>query len=245
MSSLSPAQNGQSVSVWSSYVAPYLAPPLAASIAIVPVFYGFIVKSAQQMAQPIPRMTVREALKGGIKAAPTIGIIVGTQMSVQKIAEEVLMKNKQNRDKPNFTSMLVSSALVGVISAPAYAVFNGQTMNRTAMESLRALSARQATAIVSRETSFLFSLRISDPVSEAMKRAIGDNKIVEYSSAFISGAIGSVIGHPADTALTLWQKEMQVESCRQLMRGASAKALAVGGFSVFYKVTKEMIQSLS
>src|SRR5947209_3802889 len=63
MSSLSPtAQNGPpSEKVWTS-IAPYIAPPVAASAAIVPSFYGFVAKSAKQLGEPIPRMTIREAL---------------------------------------------------------------------------------------------------------------------------------------------------------------------------------------
>jgi hypothetical protein len=245
MSSSSAVQNGQpSGRVWPN-VAPYLIPPLAASVAIIPVFYGFVAKSAQQIGKPIPRMTIKEALKGGVQAAPTIGVIVGTQMIMQNAVEKALMENIGNNGKPSFTSMLVSSVIVGGISAPALAVFNGQTMGRTVTESLRSLSVKQTTAIVFRETSFLFSLIISGSVSEAMKRISGDNKAVEYSSAFVSGAIGSVIGHPADTALTLWQKGMKVECFRQSMRGAPMKALAVGGFSVFYKIAKDTFQSYS
>src|ERR1700722_1732519 len=170
MSSSSPVQSGQSSGgVW-SYVVPYLAPPLAASAAIIPVFYGFVAKSAQQIGEPIPRMTVKEALKGGVKAAPTIGAIVGTQMIAQNAVEKILVKNSGNNGKPSFVSMLASSIIVGGISAPALAVFNGQKMGCTVTESLRSLSAKQTAAIVSRETSFLFSLRISGSVSEAMKR---------------------------------------------------------------------------
>ena len=42
-------------------------------------------------------------------------------------------------------------------------------MGCKAMESLKSLSVRQASAIVAGETSFLFSLRISDPLGKKMK----------------------------------------------------------------------------
>ena len=244
MSSSSSVQSGQPAGgVWAS-MAPYVAPPLAASAAIVPTFYGFAAKSAQQIGKPIPRMSILEALKGGFKAAPTIGIIVGTQMVSQATIEKVFMKYLGSEDKkPSFSFMLISSIVVGGISAPALAVFNGQTLGRTAMQSLKEFPWKQRIAIVSRETSFLFSLRISDPISDAMKRVYGNNKSVEYGSAFISGAMGSIIGHPADTALTRWQNEMKVESFRQSMKGAPMKALAVGGFSVLYKAVQDILKS--
>lgn len=243
MSSPAHVQNGQP-GVWST-IAPYIAPPLAASIAIIPVFYGFVAKSAQQLGKPIPTLTIKEAIKGGFKAAPSIGVTVGTQMIAQNTFEKALMMFSGNESKPNFASMLFSAMMVGVISAPPLAVFNGQTMGKTVMSSIKNLSAKQVTAIVTRETSFLFSLRISEPVSEAMKQISGDNKGTEIGSAFISGAIGSTIGHPADTAFTLWQKEMEVVNFRQLFRGAPVKAVTVGCFAIIYKIAKEAIESRS
>lgn len=221
---------------WGS-MSQYAAPPIAASLAMIPFFYGFTAKSAQQVGDSIPSMTLKEAFKGGLKASPTIGTIVGTQMVVQHLAEKALMKGDS---EPDFTKMFASAFIVGGFSAPALAIFNGQTMGQTASESISRLSARQAGAIVSRETSFLFSIRISDPVSQSMKKRYGDNKIVEYSSAFFSGAVGSLIGHPADTVLTLWQKGMKITHPSQLMRGAPIKALATGGFSSLYKFIKEL-----
>ncbi|QLH36973.1 MAG: hypothetical protein HWD61_13215 [Parachlamydiaceae bacterium] len=236
--------NQTQTSVWSNYIVPYASPPIAAGAGIVPVFYGFVAKSAMQLGQPLPKMTVKEVLQEGGKAAPTIGIIVGTQMIVQSVAENAFMKNTKN-EQPSFKLMIASSLLVGGFSAPALAVFNAQTMGRSVADSLKSLTTKQVVAIVTRETSFLFSLRISDPASDAMKSYCGDNKAIEYSSAFATGFIGSIIGHPADTALTLWQKGRKIEKLSQLKQGVLIKAFAVGGFSVIYKVTKEWLQSQS
>ncbi|MBS3904359.1 MAG: hypothetical protein KGZ39_03430 [Simkania sp.] len=243
-STLPAASNGQPLDVWAR-VAPYLIPPAAASAAIVPVFYGFIAKSALQVGAPIPKMPIIEVLKGGFKAAPTIGAIVGTQIAVQKAVEKVLAKGSHgDQETASSARILASSMIVGGASAPALAVFNGQTMGRSIVESLKKLTAKQAGAIVVRETSFLFSLRISDPLGRAMKQVGGDNKAVEYGAAFTSGAIGSVIGHPADTALTLWQRNIQIDSFRSLMRGSPVKAVAVGGFAVCYKFIKEKLEEI-
>lgn len=176
-------------------------PIFAAAGAIVPPYYFFVRKSWEQQGKPVPSMTMREVVMGGVKAAPTIGTIVGTQMIVQALVEKALAKARKNGDDqpPGFGTMLGSSAFVGGVSAPFLAIFNGQTMGLSPMQSLSALSPRQVAAIVTRETSFLFSLRISDPLSEQMKQIAGDNKAVEYGSAALSGGIGSVIGHPADT----------------------------------------------
>jgi hypothetical protein len=229
-------------------ITPYVVPPVAASAAIVPVFYGFMAKSAQQLGNPIPRIGVLATLKEGCKAAPTIGAIVGTQMIVQSIVEKAL----QTGSTPDFKTMIASAIIVGTASAPALAVFNGQTMKpkeqtvkQAAVESLKSLSPKQTLAIVSRETSFLFALRISEPVAEEMKRRFGAHPAVAYGSAFMSGVIGSLVGHPADTALTLWQKGKKVENIRQLMRGGPVKAATVGSFAICYGEAKKLLNSLS
>lgn len=223
--------------IWDSTV-PYLIPPVAASIAIVPVFYGFIVKSAQQIGSPIPKMPIGTVLRSGFAAAPTIGITVGLQMGAQNEVEKFFPAQKETSD---VTSMVFSSVIVGAISVPPLAVLNGKSMGQTAMASLKGLSSLQAGAIIIRETSFLFALRVSTPLSEYMKSTLGDNKAVEYGSAFTSGAISSIIGHPADTALTFWQKKMKIDGLRCLMRGSMPKALAVGGFSAGYQFTKNVL----
>ncbi|MGK5594669.1 MAG: hypothetical protein ACSNEK_04845 [Parachlamydiaceae bacterium] len=237
-------QNQHSSGWWPSHGVSYLTPPISASAAIVPFFYGFIAKSAQQMAQPLPKMTYREIFKEGLKVAPTVGFTVGAQMIAQHLTEKALSRKSKKSDQPNFRTMLASSTLVGTISAPALASFNGQIMRRSTLQSLKTLSPKQVGAIASRETSFLFSLRMSDPLCDTVKRWYA-NTAMEYSSVFISGAIGSLVGHPADTALTLWQQGRKIKTPRQLMQGAPIKALAVGGFSVVYKLTKDAIESLS
>jgi hypothetical protein len=223
---------------WSSYV-PYAIPPLAASAAIVPVFYGFEAKSALQLGNSYPRMTPHYALRSGLKASPTIGAIVGTQMIVQKGIEEKLSQDG-NR---GFYTMLASSMLVGTVSAPLLAIFNGQTMGRSPMDSLQGLSLKQSGAIIARETSFLFSVRVSEPVSKSMKEMGGDHPLIEHGAAFLTGMIGSVCGHPADTALTLWQNGRNM-AVSQSMRGAIPKALACGGFTAIYRwINQTMIVS--
>ena len=240
-SSTSPAaQNGQpSRGVWPS-LAPYIVPPFAASAAIVLVFRDLVAKSSQQKGQPVPHMTMLEGLRGGLKAAPTVGIIVGTQMVVQSAVEKALVGDK---NKVSLVSMLASSAIVGAVSAPVLAVFNGQTMGWSVGESLRKFSVKQGLAIAVQETAFVGGLSAADRLAVAMKRKFGDNKIVEYTAAFTAGAAGSLAGHPANTALTRWQSGMAMDSFRQSMWGAARKARAIGFFSVIYKFGKETLNS--
>jgi hypothetical protein len=213
-------------------------PPVAASIAIIPAFRDMVIKSAQQKGESIPSIRLLDGVKGGVKAAPTVGAIVGTQMVAQHLIEKALTKNG------GIENMLVSSALVGTASAPILAVFNGQTMGWSLLESLRKFTLKQAAAISIQETAFVAGICATDKLAEEMKRTCGDKKVVEYVAAFLSGAAGSLAGHPANTALTRWQSGMSLDHASQLMWGAARKARAVGCFSVVYKFGKEALSSI-
>lgn len=221
-------------------IAPYVVPPVAAAAAIVPVFRDMVAKSAQQRGEPIAAMTLREGLREGVKAAPTVGAIVGTQMMLQNVVEKTLTGPS---NEESLSSAFVSSAIVGTASAPVLAIFNGQTMRRTVSESLRRLSAIQCLAIATQETAFVGGLRAADRLAAVMRKRFGNNKAVDYTAAFVAGAAGSLAGHPANTALTRWQSGLKVDSVRQLMWGSLRKARAVGGFFVVYKLGKETLNS--
>jgi hypothetical protein len=234
----SPAPNKPpSKGIWPS-VAPYVVPPFAASAAIIPVFRDMVAKSAQQVGKPVPSMTFIEGVKGGAKAAPTVGAIVGTQMVIQNKVEKALVGDSS---KPSLFFMLASAAIVGTISAPVLAVFNGQTMGRGIRESLRKFSPWQGAAIAFQETAFVFGLSAADLLATEMRKKIGDTKVVDYTAAFVAGAGGSLSGHIANTALTRWQAGLTVDHFGQLMWGAARKARAIGCFSVLYKFGKETL----
>ena len=231
MSSPAPLNN----LVWQFWheAAPYVSHPIASGAAIVPVFYGLVVKSAQQTESPTPLMSVKEALKGGLKASRALSVMMGTQMIAQTHLD-LLTKGMPY-------ASLLNSMLIGAISAPALVVFNGYSMKRSALASLKLLSLRQVAAIVYLETSFLFSMRITLTADDYMKNYLGDNRATSYVTSFISGAVGSLIGHPADTAVTRWQKELLVP-IRVWYYGAPVKAVTLGAFSLIYKAMKEAVE---
>lgn len=221
---------------------PYVTPPLAASVAIIPIFRDLVVKSALQKGAPTPYMSVMDGIRGGVQAAPTVGVIVGTQMVFQRVLEKILMGNKDTKE---MATLLVSSAIVGTASSPILAVFNGQTMGWTVVESMRRLSVRQCAAISVQETAFVGGLSAADRLAEEMRRHCGNSKTVDYVAAFISGYLGSLAGHPANTALTRWQSGMKIENVTQLMWGAARKARAMGLFSVGYKAVSDIFKCYS
>ncbi len=236
-STSSAAPNEQpSQKVWPSY-APYLVPPFAASFAIVPVFRDMIAKSALQRGMPVPKMTLLKGMQEGLKAAPTVGAIVGTQMVVQNAVEKTIVGESNNKSLP---SMLASSAVVGAVSAPVLAVFNGQTMGWSVLESLRRFSAKQGLAIMGQETFFVLGMAAGDRLAPIAKRKFGNNKLVEYLTVFTSSAAGSLAGHSQNTALTRWQSGLLIDNWRQLTWGALRKARANGGFGMCYYFLTEV-----
>ncbi len=223
-----------------SMTAPYVIPPVAASVAIIFAFKDMVAKSALQKGLPLPTMTILESFKQGLKAAPTVGVIVGTQMILQGIIAKSL--TGETKDENLFTT-LASSAIIGISSAPILAVFNGQTMGLSVKKTLQNFTVKQGMAISTQETAFVAGLSLADKLAEVMRRKFGNNKAIDYMAAYIAGVIGSLVGHPANTALTRWQSGMQVESLQQSMWGAARKARAVGTFSVVYKLGKETLNS--
>lgn len=238
--------------LWPS-LAPYVVPPVAASFAIVPAFYDMVAKSAMQKGLPAPSMTcktVLQGVKGGFGAAPTVGAMVGAQMVLQGRVEQALVKTFPNffaedSNKAKASLTLASSALVGGLSSPFLAVYNGKTMMPpwSVRESLSKFSLKQAGAITLQETGFVAGLAAADLVSVPMKQMLGDNKAVEYSAAAVAGTLGSLVGHAGNTALTRWQNGMTVDSLRQLSWGSLRKARGNAVFAVVYKLGKEVLNS--
>lgn len=232
-STSSATQSGQpSQFNWGSYA----LPPAAAAVAIPFAFKDLMDKSAEQRGE-LPKTTFSAGFKSGMKASPTVGMLISFQDMLQGGVEKKLLGEDA---QPTLPTKLASSALVGIVSSPVVAVFNGQTLKGGGVvDSLRKFSLRQGLAISFQEAAFVAGLSAAGLVAAPMKERFGDTKAVEYAAAFTSGAFGSLAGHPANTALTRWQSGQSVESARQLMWGSMRKARAIGLFSVLYKMGKE------
>ena len=232
-------QNGQQKGIWANIVS-YAGPPGVASIALLPNFRDIIAKSCLQTGQVLPKISILQGIKRGLPAAPTIGGIVAMQMFLQKGVENNLIGETH---KGSLWGMGISAAIVGGISAPCLALFNGQSMGWSVRESLSKFTLKQGVAITCQETAFVGGLCAADRLAIPMKQKLGDNKAVEYLAAFVAGVAGSLVGHPANTALTRWQSGQTIDSFRQLWWGALIKARAIGCFSVLYKLGMETINS--
>lgn len=234
-----------------SAVFSYLVPPLAASVAIVPAYYDMAATRFLQKGLAVPKMTGAEILKGGLGAMPTVGVLVGTQMSLQKQIEKALIRTYPDfftgdGNKPKGVLTLVSATFVGAFSSPFLAVYNGKTMTPpwSVQKSWSKFSTKQAGAITLQETGFVAGLAAADLVFASMKQVLGGHKAVEYFAAAIAGACGSLAGHAGNTALTCWQNDIPVTSFAQLTRGALQKARGTAVFGLVYKFGQDVLNSI-
>lgn len=211
--------------------------PVAAGVAIVPVFYGFQVKSAQQTGEPIPRYTPFTALRQGVKTAPLVGTMVGVQRIFQNLFEGLMQQGESKNE--GFLMPFMSAAVVGFATAPFMAIFSALSQGKKARHALRHLTIKQALATSVMEVGFLAGMGAINPMVELFRERFGQNRAVDNSATFASGALGALFGHAGDTALSMWQKGMKIERLSQLARGAPTRAAAVGIFSCIYNAVKE------
>ena len=236
-----PPQQG----VW-YIVKPYAVPIAAASIAIVPAYFDFAAKSAIQIGEKPAGMGLKTAIKGGLGLSPVVAALVGTQMCLQWKVEQALVKAAPNffagdsmAEKTLLT--LGASSIVGGLSSPVVAVFNDKlgVQSLGVRKTLSSMSIKTVCAISLQETGFVAGLAAAGLVSVPMKKIFGDNKGVEYLAAAVSGACGSLVGHPGNTVLTRSQNNMSIENLRQLTLGSFRRARGCAIFSVVYKLIKE------
>ncbi|NGX33554.1 MAG: hypothetical protein K1060chlam4_01624 [Candidatus Anoxychlamydiales bacterium] len=170
--------------------------------------------------------------------------MIGQEKCQKYIENSRFFKNPQK--KGSFLSTLVSSGFIGVVSSPFLIAFNDQTLGNSFFKSLRAITLSKVVATSARETGFIASLGFSKPLAKKMKE-YNDTKITEKLAYFISGYVGSIAGHPCDTALTLLQKKIKLSSfflplnknsitraTSAMFRGGNTKAISVGVFSILY-----------
>lgn len=251
MSTLSSPSMREATSLWDTY-APFLTKPLAATTAAVPVYYGFRVKSALQLEQPFPKMPVCKIVFESLRESPMLGLIVGAQLCAQDFFENNLKRmieksNLQNCkpfNNPAKSEQMISfasSVLVGGATAPLLAIFNGRTMGFTILGAVKNLSGKQVGALMVRETAFLASLSISEPINKQVKQEYGASKTVEYAITFFTGLVGALASQPLDTIFTRMQKGLSTTPS-QWYNGGLARSFTVAGFAVGYKAAREFLQ---
>jgi hypothetical protein len=213
---------------------------LAAAVAITPVYNFFANKSALQLGEKLPQLTLMEKVKGGVKLAPSVGVVVGSQMGLQKIVENALNDGQEEKTLAN---SLKSAAIVGTLTSPAVATFNGKIRKMPLAKIGQSLkSPAMIGAVALQETAFVGGISAADKVIVELKKQLGDNPLVNCMGAFTSGSLGSLAGHPANTAITRWQEGKEVcLNPKQLMRGASHKAIGTGIFAVIYTLAKNAL----
>lgn len=224
--------------------------PFAGSLGIIPVFWLFERKSALQTNAKLPQESVASALVKGVKATPVICGIFGVQITAQGGLEHFLKSrqqeerksNTQGEGKSNAFHIVLSTTAVAFASVPPLSILQGITRGMTPLQSLRRLDVYQVAMIVAREESFLLSMRINEPVNEAMAERYGQSRKVKYACAFVNGALGSLVGHMADTTFACRQNNVSITSFFHLWRGGLTKSVAVGTFNVLYTMINDIVK---
>jgi hypothetical protein len=78
-------------------------------------------------------------------------------------------------------------------------------------------------------------------LSQDFQVIFGKNRVAEYSGAFFSGAVGSLLGHPADTMLSCWQNGMKAK-VSYWMRGGATRTLSGGILTIIYTFANNLLQ---
>lgn len=220
---------------WFQEYGAYLTNPGVAAVAILPAFGDLEAKGKLQVGEKVEQRSFQENIKRGRKIAPITGLVIGAQMFLQPMVASYLVKPG---DKPTTTDSLFSSAAVGLISAPFLAGFNGKARGVPLLETIRKLTLSKTAVICIQETAFVSS----QTLQEKLQPYSGNSKVMPYLIAYASGFVGSLLGHPANTALTRWDENLRIENIRQLGWGALRKANGIGKFSVCYKLGKDTLE---
>lgn len=241
MSAISPNDpNKGSIEQAYQAIAPVCAQTASASAATTVMFRDMMIKTYKQKGLPVPPITFLEGMKEGIKAAPIVVAIILTQMKVTEIIENTIFPDKSKR---GIGSLFQSSAMVGFVSSPILAIFNGRTMPEKygPVESLRRLRVPQALAITAQETGCVAGVYGAERAAAKAKEVLGDYEVLDYGAAAASGGAGALSGHAGNTALTRWQSGLKIETPMQLFWGAGPRARALATFCAVYLFGKKML----
>jgi hypothetical protein len=202
-------------------------------------FRDLIAKSYLQRGEKVPRITLLEGMKASVKAVPFFGTIVGGQLFFSRWLDNQWVNRGFVQDPKKFhpITSLGTPAIVGFVTAPVLAVINGLTNGLTITKSFAQLRGRAGfilcSVIAVQETAFVAGLQAGEQINK-----LGNNPLVGYAGAFATGALGSLAGHPCNTLLTRWQKNLPF-SYKQSYWGAVTKARAIGFFALIMKCEKD------
>lgn len=209
-------------------------PPIAAALGIAPTFWMQMIKSRQQIGDST-RVSFKEGALGGVRVAPLVGAIVGTQMICQEGVSTHVFKGAED-----LSATVGSATIVGILSAPLLAMYNAKTQGLSMRGALSVLSKGQVAMIAIQEGAFVAGIAGSAPLTAVSKEVFGDNLAVVKTSQYVSAAAGGGLGHFANTALTRWQASLPM-SFRAAPKGLVMRAHAIGCFNLIYQTAKEQM----
>jgi hypothetical protein len=228
-------EKAQHTSICWSTLAPYMSPSVAAFVSYFPVSWLLSIKNRKQLELLPESLSFKTHVVRSFKTSRLVFGIVGLQMASQHVIEKSLDRLLGQNTK---TAMLISLALVSAASAPSLSVLNSTLSGLSFAEATTRLSKPQLGAIWIREMGFLGVLAGSDRVVAYTKEYL-PGAGSEYIVAACSGAVGSLIVHPFDTAVTRLQEQKPIGFARYMMNGAATRAVAIALFSMLYRAASQ------
>ncbi len=216
-----------------------------AGAANIPTFRYFAEKNGANCGTKLPINTKIRWILRGIQTAPSIGASVGLQLALQKGIENF------QKDPSSIINKVASAALVGLISSPFLAAFNGQLANQPYLMALRKAfnNPRIIMAITLRETSFIGALVLTDPVIGKMRAVWGDFKGLGFVVAGFTALAGAALGQIPDCISCRLQNNLKVidtkkgnsgivslikEGTKTSLQGTAKRVQAVVSYSLCY-----------
>lgn len=241
-STSSAAPTGQQPSLISSLP---LLPMMAGYLSYIPVHRAFVLKNCRQLGENPPKFNFYDNLRGSLKSGMSFSAIVGTQLLAQKKCEEYLAR-EYKLDKNDIRAKCLSTLGVSLASAPFLAGFNALNSSKPFFRAFFGvcIAPKQCGAIVLQEFGFLSSFVLSKPLSEGMKKQLGDNPLVEATSYLASGFLGGTAGHAGNTFLTLYQNKKKWESWKQLTLGYKQRVPAVMLLTTIFNFSLQGLEHL-
>lgn len=206
---------------------------VCAAVSLVPPYKYFIQKSQLQKGIHT-NVLFLEALRLGFYSMPNTAATLTVQLYSEEKIKELIQHYFQVK---NPVAISICGSLFGALCAsPLYDIMNRQMQGEHSALAVKGFlrNSYNFRYIVGREFFFLGSLQASSPLSAEVKKYFGENMFTKNISYFISGALGSIAGHPFDTILTRQQSGLPLK-LEFLFIGCKSKAIGIGCFAVLFK----------
>jgi hypothetical protein len=196
---------------------------------LAPAYYGLMWKSALATDSAF-NQTFGAGLKAGLRSMPVNAGVLGTQIFVQKFAEETAKSYGFSELYAGSSACIFSAAL----SAPGLALMNELTRG-TALKSAMHRTWQNPFAclpIFGREVTFIPVLACTPQVTEYAQKQFGESPLVTTSTQILFAGTAAAIGHPFDVWATRMQAGLPFNFKIDALKGLPPRTLAIIGLTL-------------